>query len=59
MVMVLKERSAEKLIMEMGVGGAQQSAQRIRLAEGHSAAPFFFFFSYVSFTLGLSSNFAK
>ena len=58
MVMVLKERSAEKLIMEMGVGGAQQSAQRIRLAEGHSAAPFFFF-SYVSFTLGLSSNFAK
>ena len=56
MVMVLKERSAEKLIMEMG--GAQQSAQRIRLAEGHSAAPFFFF-SYVSFTLGLSSNFAK
>lgn len=52
MVMVLKERSAEKLIMEMGVGGAQQSAQRIRLAEGHSAAPFFFFFFLCFFHLG-------
>ena len=41
MVMVLKERSAEKLIIEMG-GWAQQSAQRIHLAESHSAAPFFF-----------------
>lgn len=35
--MVLKEKSAEKLIIEMG--GTQHSAQRIRLAEGHSAAP--------------------
>ena len=52
MVMVLKERSAEKLIMEMGVGGAQQSAQRIRLAEGHSAAQFFFFFFLCFFHLG-------
>ena len=39
-LMVLKEKSAEKLIIEMG--GTQHSAQRIRLAEGHSAAPLFF-----------------
>ena len=33
------ERSAEKLIIEMG---GQHSAQRLHLAEGHSAAPLFF-----------------